>query len=214
MHVLKTREGVLLFQQVHFRAQSWAWLRRAAGPVQRGRPVRAGLCVLIYASDLLLGLALCALALGPTCSPAHLDCVGVVTGGMASFTASTSAWSRGLILWTMGTPGGLKLNAPLDEMLGSRFLYISQLWEDHVYRNLTAPGLSNLVLAIATGCCGGVSLGLAALHDLLSLLNFSHLCFHVIMRRVLLLQLSGIRSVFHLEDWGEGEGGCLGTFPA
>ena len=106
--------------------------------------------------------------------------------------------TRELLSWMMGTPAGLKLNTSLSLFLGSRCLYILNLWEIF-YRDFLSRYLHLLISPLPSlTCTVGLSLTLAVVHDFFKFLNLCQICFYVFSNRLLTLQLTTLLSLGRL----------------
>ena len=128
----------------------------------------------------------------------ELDVGKLVEDAAARYTFSTLRVTRELLAWVMGSPAGLKLNAPLSQFLGSRCLYILGFWEifyrDFISRYL--PSLLPLLPPLTSSL--GLTLTLSLLHDFFKFLNLCLICFHIFSSRLLSLQLSALVSLGRL----------------
>ena len=106
-------------------------------------------------------------------------------------------WIGELITWLMGVPGGLKLNTPLANFLGTRMLSIVNLW-NYFYSDFIASYLSTILSGILLLSPFGVTLSISALHDFLKFLNLCSICFFIVTGRVLSLQVSALKSLARL----------------
>ncbi|KHN70646.1 Phosphatidylinositol N-acetylglucosaminyltransferase subunit Q [Toxocara canis] len=88
-----------------------------------------------------------------------------------------------LIIWISLYPAGLKLNSPLNSALSNFFLYHIYLWQ--TYLSVLSAWLGPTVLALS--CVMGLSMFLATLSDLISLLTVHMFCFHVYSTRFVVL---------------------------
>lgn len=102
-----------------------------------------------------------------------------------------------LLQWLMGIPAGLKLNIPLNYMLGKFFLYHMHLWKRYIVL-LVKPYLPSLLYCIGMMGCGGVTFLLSMFGDLISLLTFHAYCFYIYAARLFYLMIFGLKSLFRL----------------
>ena len=149
----------------------------------------AALVALLF--DLLLGALLAWLW-------SRHDAGELLEDAVARYTLSSLRVTRNLLAWVMGSPAGLKLNAPLSLFLGSRCLYILGFWEifyrDFLSRYL--PFLLAMLYPLMPAL--GLSLTLSLLHDFFKFLNLCLICFHVFSSRLLYLQFSALVSLARL----------------
>ncbi|XP_022196206.2 phosphatidylinositol N-acetylglucosaminyltransferase subunit Q isoform X2 [Nilaparvata lugens] len=103
---------------------------------------------------------------------------------------------KNLIEWLMGSPAGLKLNFPLNSVLGKFFLYHIDLW--WFFLGLVRPFLEfGFYLLLLIGRLG-VTFQIAILADLLALASFHVYCIYVYAARLYNLQLNGLVSLSRL----------------
>ena len=183
----------LLWQQAEVR---WRAFQVAGRLITRRHSGKKG-CIL---SALALVTFLFDLALGGLLAWlwTELDAGKLLEDAAARYTLSTLRVTRELLAWVMGSPAGLKLNAPLGHFLGSRCLYILGFWElfyrDFISRYL--PSLLSLLPPLTSSL--GLSLTLSLLHDFFKFLNLCLICFHIFSSRLLSLQLSALVSLGRL----------------
>uniref|UniRef100_A0A0M3I3N3 ABC transporter domain-containing protein n=1 Tax=Ascaris lumbricoides TaxID=6252 RepID=A0A0M3I3N3_ASCLU len=79
-----------------------------------------------------------------------------------------------LIIWLSLYPAGLKLNSPLNNALSNFFLYHIYLWQ--IYLSVLSAWLGPTIVALS--CVLGLSIFLATISDLISLLTIHMFCFH------------------------------------
>ncbi|KAJ3165968.1 phosphatidylinositol N-acetylglucosaminyltransferase subunit gpi1 [Geranomyces variabilis] len=104
--------------------------------------------------------------------------------------------ARNMIMWLMGSPGGLKLNAELNSFLGSAFLYLIHLWSG--WTEILRPNLQYVVSVIGMSGIFGVSMCLSLFMDLFSLVTLHlHLCYAV-ASKIYYWQVKLIVSLFTL----------------
>nr|CAB3264867.1 phosphatidylinositol N-acetylglucosaminyltransferase subunit Q-like [Phallusia mammillata] len=105
-----------------------------------------------------------------------------------------------IIEWLMGIPIGLKLNSPLNQFLGKFFLHHVQLWLEYIQMLLSTLNAKqeyfmHWPLFVS---CFGLSLFVAFLSDVVSLLSFHIYCFYVYGARLYRLQFFGLMSFWRL----------------
>ena len=120
-----------------------------------------------------------------------------ITRWISLYTLTMLRWIGELITWLMGVPGGLKLNTPLANFLGTRMLSIVNLW-NYFYSDFIAMYLSTILSGILLLAPFGVTLSISALHDFLKFLNLCSICFFIVTGRVLSLQVSALKSLARL----------------
>ena len=103
---------------------------------------------------------------------------------------------QSLLSWVMGTPAGLKLNAPLNELLGRIFAYYVTVWQQ--YCKLLEPQLRAALTGILYVGIFGWSLQLACLVDLFRLLTIHIVCIYVHAARLYALFRAALACTFRL----------------
>ena len=200
MHEIVTvlYERNLFYQQLNFRWKSYTHLRRLLARLH-GRP-NTGFCqktsltilfYLIFLLDFTLGAVLVLILR----ENSHIR--PWVTKWISVYTLTMLHWITELITWLMGVPGGLKLNTPLANFLGTRMLSIVNLWS-YFYSDFIATYLSTILSGILLLSPFGVTLSISALHDFLKFLNLCSICFFIVTGRVLSLQVSALKSLARL----------------
>ena len=191
-------ERNLFYQQLNFRWRSYLHLRRLLARLH-GRP-GTGFCqktsltvlfYLVFLLDFTLGAVLVLVLLGRS----HVRLW--ITKWISVYTLTMLQWIGELITWLMGVPGGLKLNTPLANFLGTRMLSIVNLWS-YFYSDFIALYLSTILSGILLLSPFGVTLSISALHDFLKFLNLCSICFFIVTGRVLSLQVSALKSLARL----------------
>jgi len=95
-----------------------------------------------------------------------------------------------ILHWLMRNPAGLKLNSVLSQALGNFFLYHIHLWVTYI--NLILPAVGNIFLLLSPYLrFFPLSLQLAILGDVLTVLSLHIFCFYAYARRITQLQYSG-----------------------
>ena len=112
------------------------------------------------------------------------------------YTVTTLHWTQLSLEWVMNVPAGLKLNNPLTEFIALKFIYCLQLWE-HFYL-VIANYLPSILPSLLLVRYSGMTVVLALAHDFLKFLNLFLISFYIFSMRILLLQLSALRSFWRL----------------
>jgi len=95
-----------------------------------------------------------------------------------------------ILHWLMSNPAGLKLNSVLSTALGNFFLYHIHLWVTYV--DLILPAVGKVFTIISPYIqFFPITLQLAILGDVLSMLCIHIFCFYAYARRITQLQYSG-----------------------
>jgi len=137
-------------------------------------------------ADILLGVLIYALLIS------HQN---TLNDALFLWTDHFIAWLKSIIGWLMGNPAGLKLNQPLNTMMGNFFLYHIYLWE--TYLTFVTPLISHCLSFVKFLALFGASLALAISVDLLALLTMHVFCFHVYAARLYQLELKCLVSFMH-----------------
>ena len=185
----------LLYQQLHFKyvisqyLYSIVWKIKPKG---RCRTIRLTFFFLtLYSIDFIIG-ALLFIYLMYNPSVKHL-----IGNTLAVYTKTTLELSEEYIKWLMGIPWGIKLNDPLSHFLGTRFLYILNLWK-LFYSEFVTVYLSLFINLLLFLLPFGATLSITALHDFLKFLNLCLICFYIIVNRVIVLQISALKALGRL----------------
>lgn len=114
-----------------------------------------------------------------------------------SFTSEKIVDSlKDMVHYLMGSPADLKLNHPLNSILGKFFLYHIDLWWS--FLGATRPLLEfGFQVFKYTGCLG-LSFQIAFLADLLAVASFHVYCIYVYAARLYNLQVTGLASLSRL----------------
>ncbi|CAH0385648.1 unnamed protein product [Bemisia tabaci] len=107
---------------------------------------------------------------------------------MANLSEDIVMKLRIIIHWLMGSPAGLKLNAPLTNLLGQFYLYHVNLWWSFLV--VTRPGLEIIYAAFLRIGLLGLSFQISILSDLLMFTSFHIYCIYVYAARLFNLQLT------------------------
>ncbi len=116
---------------------------------------------------------------------------------IAGYVLSMLQWTRQVIYWIMGIPGGLKLNTPLNHYIGKELLVILDLWQ-YFYSDFIAMYLDSILMILLLLLLFGLTIFLTALHDFLKFLHLSLTCFFVFTSRTVGLQVSILKSLARL----------------
>lgn len=188
-------ERNLFYQQLHFKyvlfkcLTSLVWKIKPHG---KGRTAALTLSfLLLYLLDLMLGALVLLILIR---NPELKHHVGNI---LSLYTKSSLEWCREYLVWLMGVPWGIKLNTPLSHFLGTRYLYILDLWK-LFYSEFIAVYLSTFVDFLLCLLPLGLTLSIMALHDFLKFLNLCLICFFIISSRIFTLQVSALKSLGRL----------------
>lgn len=184
-------ERNLFYQQLNFKYVVALYLHAAIWKIRtKGRLKTAALTlsfILLYSIDYIIGTAILLVSL-------HDPLLKYRLGNILSiYTKTILEWSGDYIIWLMGVPWGIKLNTPLSQFLGTRYLYILDLWKLFYseFISLYLPVFINLLFLLLPF---GVTLSITALHDFLKFLNLCLICFFIISNRIFTLQVSALKS--------------------
>ncbi|KAK9496657.1 hypothetical protein O3M35_013091 [Rhynocoris fuscipes] len=97
------------------------------------------------------------------------------------------------INWLMGSPWGVKLNYPLNYILGNFFLYNLQLWWN--FLGIVRPLLEVSFFAFLKLGVLGVSHQIAIAADIFSVVSFHVYCIYIYAARLYHWQISGLHSL-------------------
>ena len=100
------------------------------------------------------------------------------------------------IRWLMEQPAGAKLNNNLTHALGNSVLFVLDIWNS--LTTLATPFEPFLVYVLALVIAMGISLGAAALLDLLSVLTVHVSFLHFVFAKIYSHSLSVLSSLWHL----------------
>nr|CAH7744356.1 unnamed protein product [Callosobruchus chinensis] len=103
---------------------------------------------------------------------------------------------KGLLIYLMGSPIGLKLNHAFNRCLGQFFFYHISLWRLFLH-GIQPLFASNYQLLVFPGILG-FSFQLAMIADIISIATFHVYCIYVYAARLFNLQLRGIVSLWRL----------------
>ena len=183
-------ERNLFYQQIHFK---WRSLCHILGVLRNFRKtVYTSVILLVYLIDFVLGISIFYYVLY-----ANPQLGNVLQTSISLYTTAMLDWTEQLISWLMGVPAGLKLNTPLNDFLGTKFLTILRLWK-YFYFEFIARFLNWIVWFIIHLSVFGISLSMTLFHDFMKFLNLSLICFFIISTRVFLLQVSALKSLARL----------------
>ena len=190
-------ERNLLYQQLHFKYAALLYfysISQKHGAKEGGRWWKIALTLLfftIYLIDYIMGaIILFILVQNPALKAEIIE-------RLSLYTSTVLEWSRQYITWLMGVPWGIKLNTPLNNFMGSRYLYILDLWKLFYseFISLYITVFLNLLLFLLPL---GVTVSITAMHDFLKFLNLCLICFFIISSRICTLQISAIKSLGRL----------------
>ncbi len=116
---------------------------------------------------------------------------------VSGYTLSMLQWTKNIVRWIMGTPGGLKLNTPLNHFIGGRILALLDLWQ-YFYSDFIAMYLDSILSVLLILLPFGLTLFLAAVHDFLKFLHLCLICFFVFTSCIVGLQVSVLKSLTRL----------------
>ncbi|CAH1996401.1 unnamed protein product [Acanthoscelides obtectus] len=103
---------------------------------------------------------------------------------------------KGLLIYLMGSPIGLKLNHAFNRSLGQFFFYHISLWRLFLH-GIQPLFANNFKLIVLPGILG-FSFQLAMIADIISIATFHVYCIYVYAARLFNLQLRGIVSLWRL----------------
>ncbi|XP_074040886.1 phosphatidylinositol glycan anchor biosynthesis class Q isoform X2 [Leptinotarsa decemlineata] len=103
---------------------------------------------------------------------------------------------KGLLLYLMGSPIGLKLNYAFNKSLGQFFFYHISLWRIFLL-GLQPLFVAYFRLLVLPGALG-LSFQISMISDLISITTFHVYCIYVYATRLFSLQLMGLRSLWKL----------------
>ncbi len=188
-------ERNLFYQQLNFKyvlvqyVHSLVWKLR---PTKRSKILFLTLLyVVIYLLDFIIGASLLIFLLRNPSLKQHIG------NTLSRYTRNVLDMSKDYIVWLLGVPWGIKLNTPLNHFLGTRYLYILDLWR-LFYTEFVCLYLSVFIEVIMLLLPFGVTLSITALHDFLKFLNLCLICFFIISHRIFMLQVSALKSLGRL----------------
>ncbi|XP_014215510.1 phosphatidylinositol N-acetylglucosaminyltransferase subunit Q [Copidosoma floridanum] len=103
---------------------------------------------------------------------------------------------KGLVNWLMGSPAGLKLNPPFNNVLGKFFLYHIHLW--WAFLNVSKPMMELAIDVILFFGRFGITFQISIVADLLALVSFHTYCIYVYAARLFNIQVRGLIALFRL----------------
>ena len=192
--VARVYQRNLLYQQASFKWKSYFYLRTIVRNLHSTDRFRKSLLITAFCLIHLIDFALGVLTLFLVQKYSFREWM---TTAVSTYTVTMLHWSGKLIGWLMGIPGGLKLNTPLDDFFGTRFLTILQFWE-YFYLDFIATYLTSILSFILLLSPLGITIFLMALHDFLKFLNLCLICFFIFSLRIFRLQVSALRSLARL----------------
>lgn len=105
-------------------------------------------------------------------------------------------YMRGLVIWLMGYPAGLKLNSELTSVFGQIFLILIDLWSDYV--KIMISFMPIILVFIGYSGCFGVSVIIALLSDLMSICTLHLHLFYLVAFEIYTFQVSSMLSLINL----------------
>lgn len=188
-------ERNLFYQQLNFKYAMLLYLHSTVWKLKSDKSQRTKLLTLLFILLYLIDFAIGGIVLlffirNPT--------LKYQVGNILSlYTKTILKWSEEYLVWLMGVPWGIKLNTPLSQFLGTRYLYILDLWK-LFYSEFISIYLLMFVDFLLILLPFGFTLSITALHDFLKFLNLCLICFFVISNRVFTLQVSALKSLGRL----------------
>lgn len=182
-------EKNLFYQQLHFKYITALYLHSTVWKSKhspRSAFVAVSFVVLYLIDFILGGILLVCVLWNPSIRPQIRNVLSV-------YTVTLLEWTNEYIAWLMGVPWGIKLNTPLSQFLGTRYLYILDLWRQF-YSEFISSYVFLFVDFLLFLLPFGVTLSVTALHDFLKFLNLCLICFFVISSRIFSLQVSALKS--------------------
>lgn len=184
-------ERNLFYQQLNFKYVLALYLHSIVWKLRTGRKGRTIVLtlsfLLLYSMDFIIGTVLLLVFIREPSIKHHLAHV------LSLYTRTILEWSKEYLIWLMGVPWGIKLNTPLSQFLGTRYLYILDLWK-LFYSEFISLYLSVFINLLLFLLPFGVTLSITALHDFLKFLNLCLICFFIISNRIFTLQVSALKS--------------------
>ncbi|XP_059933767.1 phosphatidylinositol N-acetylglucosaminyltransferase subunit Q isoform X3 [Mesoplodon densirostris] len=132
-------------------------------------------------------------------NPAQLmrkDLIGQLADTLIPVADHVAEELQHLLQWLMGAPAGLKMNRPLDQVLGRFFLYHIHLWISYIH--LMSPFIERILWHVGLSACLGLTVALSILSDIIALLTFHIYCFYVYGARLYCLKVHGLSSLWRL----------------
>lgn len=173
----------ILSQQVSFKLH---YLLNQEKQTEKNKVLRL---LLMLALDVLVGVVI-------------LDGCGIqwerlVRGWLTGYMNVMFQWTHSSLEWMESVPIGLKLNNQLIHFIVHKFSYILNLWNE--FYGLFSHRYLQVVLNWLLICrYFGFSIFLASCHDFLKFLNLYLICYYIIILRILLLQTTGLLSLWRL----------------
>lgn len=183
-------ERNLFYQQLNFKYVLALYLHSMVWKVRNQKRARIVLTLsflVIYSLDFIIGIILLLVVIQ---NPSIKVRLGQI---LSLYTKTILEWSREYLVWLMGVPWGIKLNAPLSQFLGMRYIFILDLWKTF-YLEFSSLSLSVFIDFLFILLPFGVTLSITALHDFLKFLNLCLICFYIISNRIFTLQVSALKS--------------------
>ena len=184
-------ERNLFYQQLNFKYVVALYLHAVVWKIKTKGRLRTVVLtlsfLLLYSIDYMVGTAILLVSL-------HDPSIKYRLGNILSiYTKTILEWAEEYLIWLMGVPWGIKLNTPLSQFLGTRYLYILDLWK-LFYSEFISLYLFVFINLLFLLLPFGVTLSITALHDFLKFLNLCLICFFIISNRIFTLQVSALKS--------------------
>ncbi|KAI9026868.1 N-acetylglucosaminyl transferase component-domain-containing protein [Hyaloraphidium curvatum] len=142
----------------------------------------------LIANDVIFGFALGGILV------ANADSIAALLDGW--FTGFGLDYFRGMTVWLMGWPAGLKLNAPLSRFMGELFLWLLGMWE--ALAAAARPHLVDAVVFLGSSGVFGATMVLSLLADLIALSTLHINLFYRVAAKIYHWQFSALVSLFYL----------------
>ncbi|KAI8822177.1 N-acetylglucosaminyl transferase component-domain-containing protein, partial [Fimicolochytrium jonesii] len=189
--VLPAQQIDLRLQQGMFWPQQYLLWRRnpdKLSPLAQARYIGFYNTLWLIANDAIVGVAVGALL---------LDNAPYLASLMERFIQTyTIDRTRDMIVWLMGSPAGLKLNADLNGILGTLFMELLVLWSG--WAQALCPHLPQLIRVISACSVVGVSMSISVFLDLLAIITVHlHLCY-IVASKIYYWEVQGLVSMFTL----------------
>ena len=188
-------ERNLFYQQLNFKYVLLQYVQSLVWELKPGQRIKTLflllLYVLIYLLDFIIGTSLFVYL---QWNPPLKELIGTT---LSLYTTRVLDMSKDYITWLMGVPWGIKLNTPLNHFLGTRYLYILDLWR-MFYSEFICSYLSIIIEVLVFLLPFGLTVSITALHDFMKFLNLCLICFFIISSRIFTLQVSALKSLGRL----------------
>lgn len=188
-------ERNVFYQQLNVRYAMFMYVHSRVWKLQDLKTSKTKILTLlflfVYMLDFVLGVLVAAIILF------NPDIKKLIGHFLSLYTVTMLNWIGDYIDWLMGVPWGIKLNTPVNQFLGSHYLFILNLWR-FFYSEFIAVYISLIVNFLVMLLPFGFTLSVTALHDFLKFLNLCLICFFVISHRISTLQISALKSLGRL----------------